>query len=106
MIPAIGGGSLPPPLLRGSGPDPGREPVTGQGGPRDSSGEAVDRPLVQTARSRLDTSGSLRVTVLIESMTEERQVLLAADLLDILGKAQGAPGSRGQLSALGSDDHD
>jgi len=46
------------------------------------------------------------VTVLIESMTEERQVLLAADLLDILGKAQGAPGSRGQLSALGSDYHD
>jgi hypothetical protein len=46
------------------------------------------------------------VTVLIESMTEERQVLLAADLLDILGKAPGAPGSRGQLSALGSDEHD
>jgi hypothetical protein len=48
----------------------------------------------------------MRVTVLIESMTEERQVLLAADLLDILGRGQGAPGSRGQLSALGSDDHD
>jgi len=29
------------------------------------------------------------VTVLIESMTEERQVLLAADLLDILGRGQG-----------------
>jgi len=46
------------------------------------------------------------VTVLIEPMTEERQVLLAADLLDILEKGQGGPGSLGQLSALGSNDHD
>jgi hypothetical protein len=46
------------------------------------------------------------VTVLIEPMTEERQVLLAADLLDILGRGQGAPGSGGQFSALGSDDDD
>jgi hypothetical protein len=46
------------------------------------------------------------VTVLIEPMTEERQVLLAADLLDILGRGKGVPGSRGQLSALGSDDDD
>ena len=77
----------------------------GRGQPRDSSREAVDRPLLQTARSRWDTSGSLRVTVLIEPMTEERQVLLAADLLDILGRGYGAPRSRGQVSALGSDDH-
>lgn len=80
--------------------------MTGQGRPRDSSKEAVDRPVLQTARSRSDTSGSLRVTALIEPMTKERQVLLAADLLDILGKGQGAPCSRGQLSALGSDDDD
>jgi hypothetical protein len=46
------------------------------------------------------------VTVLIEPMTEERHMLLAADLLDILGRGQGAPGSRGQLFAPGSDDHD
>ena len=80
--------------------------MTGQGRPRDSSRDGVDRPLLQTALSRWDTSGSLRVTVLIEPMTEERQVLLAADLLDILEKGQGGPGSLGQLSALGSNDHD
>jgi hypothetical protein len=45
------------------------------------------------------------VTVLIEPMAEKRQVLLAADLLDILERGQVAPRSRGQLSALGSDDH-
>jgi hypothetical protein len=80
--------------------------VTGQRRPQDSSGEAVDRPLLQAARGGWDTPGSLRVTVLIEPMTEERQALLAADLLDILERGHGAPGSRGQLSALGSDDHD
>jgi hypothetical protein len=80
--------------------------VTGQGQRRDSAREAVDRPLLQTARSR-DASGSLQVTVLIEPMTEDRQALLAADLLDILGRWQrGGSGSRGQLSALGSDDHE
>ena len=80
--------------------------MTGQGQAGDGSREAVDRPLLQGARSRWDTSGSLRVTVLIEPMTEERHMLLAADLLDILGRGQGAPGSRGQLFAPGSDDHD
>jgi hypothetical protein len=80
--------------------------VTGQGRPRDSSKEAADRPVPQPARSRWDTSGCRQVTVLIEPMTKERQVLLAADLLDILGRRQGAPGSRGQLSALGSDEHE
>lgn len=62
--------------------------------------------LSSTARSRGDESRSLRVTVLIEPMTEERRVLLAADLLDILGMGQGQHGSLGQLSALGSDDHE
>ena len=73
-------------------PDPGGEPVTGRGQPEDTSREAVDRPLLQTARGTLDTPGSLRVTVRIEPMTEERQVLFMADLLDILGRGQGAPG--------------
>ena len=80
--------------------------MTGRWRPRDSSRESVDRPFLQTSRGGWDTSGSLRVTVLIEPMTEERQVLLAADLLDILEKGQGGPGSLGQLSALGSNDHD
>src|SRR5512132_3019174 len=79
-------------------PGPGGEPVTGQGPPGDRSREDVDRPLLQAARSRWDTSGSLRVTVLIEPMTEERQVLLAADLLDILGR--GARTTRFAGSAL------
>jgi hypothetical protein len=80
--------------------------VTGQRRPGDSLGETVNRPLLQAARGGWDTPGSLRVNVLIEPMTKERQVLLAADLLDILGRGQGAPGSRGQLPALGSDEHD
>jgi hypothetical protein len=78
--------------------------VKGQGRSRRvSSRETVDRPLLQTGR--WDTASLQRVTVLIEPMTEERGVLLTADLIDILGRWQEAPGSRGQLSALGSDDH-
>jgi hypothetical protein len=80
--------------------------VTGQQRPGGQLGGDLDRPLLQTARGGWQTPGSLRVTVLIEPMTEDRQVLLAADLLDILARWEGAPGSRGQLSALGSDDHD
>ncbi len=58
--------------------------MTGQRRPQDSSREAVDRPLLQAAQGELDKPSSLRVTVVIEPMTEECQALLAADLLDIL----------------------
>ena len=63
--------------------------MTGRGRPDDTAREAVDRPILQTTRGTLGTSRSLRVTVRIEPMTEERQVLLVADLLDILGRGQG-----------------